>query len=185
MTELAECLETFHRLEDERLHVLAGLKEWPAGSLNFRPDPAAWSAPEVLDHIVLAEAGTLGDVQAGLTNPHPLETEDRSRIAALHRVLRSDRKYVIPATATTIQPKPEVSLAEVSSRWVETRRSMHSVLEQLKPAETASGVFCHPFAGWMTFQEVLEHFSDHLYHHAFQLERIRANWNGQGDTCTS
>jgi hypothetical protein len=50
------------------------------------------------------------------------------------------------------------------------------MLESMGPEEVQLGVFEHPYAGWMTVEEVLKHFSDHLYHHKFQLERLRASW---------
>jgi hypothetical protein len=50
------------------------------------------------------------------------------------------------------------------------------MLESMGPEEVQLGLFEHPYAGWMTVEEVLKHFSDHLYHHQFQLERLRASW---------
>jgi hypothetical protein len=75
--ELVECSRMFYELERERAELIAELGEWPSGRLGFRPVAGAWSAVEVLDHVVRAEAGTIEDVRAGLRNPHALGDEGR------------------------------------------------------------------------------------------------------------
>jgi uncharacterized damage-inducible protein DinB len=182
MDGVVECLHAFERIERERRAALAALSEWPAESLRFRPTPGAWSAPEVLDHIVRAEAGTIADVANGLERPHPLGKEVRPGIAALREALRCDAKYQVPADATMIHPDTQSALDEVVARWELARQRLRSLLENLTPNDTSIGVFRHPFAGWMTVQEVIEHFSDHLYHHQFQLERLHESWAKSGAT---
>jgi DinB superfamily len=173
---LASCLSAFERLEEQRAAVLTRVTEWPHGSVTFRPEANAWSATEVLDHVVLAEAGTIADVEAALAQPHLVEDAERRGVHALHRALRSQKKYQVPDAAEMILPRAHVSLLEVIGRWEQTRQHLRSLLERLSPADAAGGVFHHPYAGWMTVQEVMEHLGDHLYHHEFQLERVRASW---------
>ena len=171
--ELVECSLMFYELERERAELIAELGEWPSGRLGFRPVAGAWSAVEVLDHVVRAEAGTIEDVRAGLRNPHALGDERRPGIAALDRALRSDQSFKVPAGAEMILPDTQTTLAEVAGRWEAARADLRGVLEGLGPEDVRCGVFHHPFAGWMTVGDVLNHFSGHLYHHQFQLERLR------------
>jgi hypothetical protein len=173
-TELEGCFQAYQNLEAQRSQVLARLAEWEPRCLTYRPSPEAWSAAEVLDHIVRAEVGTVHDLRSGLRHPHNLGSAQRPSIATLSRILRSDKKFQVPGTAASIHPNRQITLPEVTHRWEQARRHLQLVLQRLSPADTGAGVFQHPFAGWMTVQEVLENFGDHLYHHEFQLERLRA-----------
>jgi uncharacterized damage-inducible protein DinB len=179
MQSLDSCFQAWERIEAERHALMAKLADWPADCLRYRPAPAAWSAPEVLDHLVRAEAGTIADVAAGLKAPHPLGDEQRPGIAALREALRCDARYQVPADATMIHPDTQSNVDEVTSRWEQARQRLRSLLENLTPQDTRVGVFHHPFAGWMTVHEVVEHFSDHLYHHQFQLARTRSSWENR------
>ena len=171
--ELADCFNAFQQLELERTKVLAWLSEWRPECVTFRPLPDAWSAVEVLDHIVRVESGTIDGVRTGLQEPHALSSVDRPNVAALDRALRSDQSFQVPAGAGAIYPDAGTTLPDVASRWERARKELCRLLDGLTPADVHCGVFCHPFAGWMTFHEVLEHFSAHLYHHRFQLNRLR------------
>ena len=173
--ELDTCYRVFAKLETQRIETLGELCDWSPRRASFRPAPGSWSATEVLDHIVKAETGTIDNVRVGLRNPHILGTEDRPRIAALDRALRSDQSFRVPPGADTILPDAHITLPEVAHRWVQARVELGRLLQELAPHDTRCGVFCHPFAGWMTFAEVLNHFSAHLYHHGFQLARLRAS----------
>jgi len=171
--ESTECSRLFQQLEVQRTGLLAEFSQWPAARLRFRLAPHAWSVVEVLDHIVRAESGTIADIRAGLLRPHPLGSEERPGVAALDRALRSDRAFTVPAEAPEIHPDAQATLADVAPRWEKARAELAAILATLAPDATRCGVFQHPFAGWMTVAEVLEHLHAHLYHHQFQLARLR------------
>ena len=171
----AQCAQIFQDLELQRAEMLAELAQWSSRRLNFRPAPGAWSAVEVLDHLVRAETGTAADVRAGLRNPQNLGSEERPGIAALDHALRSEQSFKVPAEAGGIVPDPQCTLVEVQTRWDTSRAELKSLLDGLRPTDACCGVFCHPFAGWMTFADVLDHFHAHAYHHQFQLARLRVS----------
>lgn len=175
MPILPECSRLFQDLETQRTKLLAELSEWSRSRLIFRPSPGEWSAVEVLDHIVKAEAGTIAQMQIGLRKPRNIDNEARPNIAALDRALRSDQKFQVPPDAVAIHPDAQTTLADVTKRWAESRANLRSLLESLKPTDADCGVFHHPFAGWMTVTDVLAHFSAHLHHHGFQLARLRVS----------
>jgi hypothetical protein len=171
--QLDTCYSVFAKLETQRTETLAELCDWSPRRLSFRPTPGSWSATEVLDHILRAETGTIDNVRVGLRNPHTLGTGDGARIATLDRALRSDQSFKVPPEAEMILPDAHTTLQEVAHRWVQVRVELARLLQTLAPEDARCGVFYHPFAGWMTFAEVLNHFSAHLYHHGFQLARLR------------
>jgi hypothetical protein len=63
----------FRQLESERIRLLTELSQWPPNEINVRPSPGAWSALEVLDHIVRVECETMVEVREGLRNTYRAE----------------------------------------------------------------------------------------------------------------
>jgi hypothetical protein len=174
--KLDKCVEAFNELETQRTEVLAELEQWSLSRLSFRPASDAWSAIEVLDHIVRSETGIQAAVKRGLQNPQVLRLTDRLRVAALERALRSDQTFPVPRGAASTYPDTRVTFPEVTSRWKQSRIELRSLLDGLSTSDTSGGVFRHPFAGWMTIVEVFGNLSAHLYHHRFQLARLQASW---------
>lgn len=173
--ELDTCYRVFAQLESQRTEMLADLNQWPLQRVSFRPASGAWCAIEVLDHIVRVEAGTIDKIQIGLRNPHILGAEDRPGIATLDRALRSEQYFQVPPGAEGIYPDPQTTLPQVAERWEQAREELGQLLKGFAPHDACCGVFHHPSAGWMTFAEVLDHFSAHLCHHGFQLARLRVS----------
>jgi uncharacterized damage-inducible protein DinB len=171
----------FRQLESERIRLLTELSQWPPNEINVRPSPGAWSALEVLDHIVRVECETMVEVREGLRNPCALETEERLGIAALQRALRSDRRLQLPPGSDSIYPDQQTTLADAASRWVRSRSELGTLLNTIDPRIRGCGVFCHPSAGWMTIHDVLDYLSAHLHHHRFQLARLLGNRTSSND----
>ena len=172
--EVSACYQAFQQLQVQRGETLAPLSQWSPQRLSFRLCPGSWCAIEVLDHIVRAETGTMADVQNGLKNPHLLGSEVRPGIAALQQALLSNGSFRVPPEANAIYPDPHATLPDVLARWDRSRRKLGQLVSEVGPAISGHGVFHHPFAGWMTFVEVLDHFAAHLHHHRFQLARLES-----------
>jgi hypothetical protein len=169
---------TFGALEAQRAALLTDVAGWPAAALVYRPAPGAWSAPEVLHHLVRVERGILAEAERGLAAPHPRGLRDWLGCALLDRVCRSERRVRMPASvAARVAPAPAADLAVVRAEWDTTRRDLARLLDRvpaLRPDQQRGGVFRHPVAGWMGVPGVLRFFWAHAYHHAFQIARLRA-----------
>jgi hypothetical protein len=172
LSEIEGCYKQFAEIEVARSEVLFELSNWSPELLSFRPATGSWNAIEVLDHVVKSETGMTKRAAVGLQNPHPLDSEARSGIAALERALRSHHRFQVPPGARSTFPDAEATLTEVIERWEETRKELGHTLDSLSLENAHHGVFRHPVAGWMTFGDVLRNISAHLYHHRLQLRRI-------------
>jgi hypothetical protein len=64
-------------LEQQKAEILASLAAWPASQLTYRPTPTAWSAVEVLDHVVRVEREILAAALRGVVAPRRLGVRDR------------------------------------------------------------------------------------------------------------
>lgn len=175
---------TFAVLEAQRAALLADLDGWPTAALAHRPAPDAWTAPEVLDHLVRSERGILAEVRRNLAAPHPRGLRDRLGCAFIDRVFRTDRRVRAPAAvAARVAPAAGADLAAVRAEWDAARAELGGFLAgvpDLRPAQQRDGVFRHPVAGWMGVPDVLRFFRVHVHHHAFQLARLRAGAGAAG-----
>ena len=176
-----DTMATFAVLEAQRVEMLADVARWPARQLAFRPRPDAWTAPEVLDHLVRTERGILKAAAAGLHAPHRRGVRDRLGVYLLDWLFRSDRRVRVPASvATVVNPHAGVDVRAVRRDWDDVRRDLSEFLAPLAAPDLTDAVFKHPVAGWMRVSDVLRFFWVHSHHHAFQLARLRAA--GRSDT---
>jgi hypothetical protein len=174
---------TFVLLEQQRADLLARVDAWPAAAVAFRPDPDAWSAAEVLDHLVRSERGILTVAERGLAAPHRRGVRDRVGVWFLDRVFRSDRRVRVPASAAAVvRPDRGADLAAVRREWDAARRDLARFLAPLVPGQLTVGVFRHPVAGWMRVPDVLRFFWVHAHHHGVQLARLRAAGDDRAGT---
>lgn len=168
-------MTTFEALEVQRHELLADVGAWTPAQLAYRPSPRAWSAPEVLDHLVRAEAGILAAARDGVRAPHRVGVRDRAGFAFIDWLFRSDRRVRVPASAAGVLPDSAADLAGVRRRWDATRAELGAFLAPLAPEQLGRGVFRHAVSGWMTVPQVLRFFEVHAHHHGFQLARLRAD----------
>ena len=166
-------------LEQQKDEVLADVSAWSAARLAYRPAPTAWSAAEVLDHLVRVEREILAAAEHGLVAPHRRGVRDRVGVALLDWLFRSDRRVRVPTSVPEVLPAQDADLVTVRREWDAARRDLGRFLAALTPGQRGAGVFRHPVAGWMSVPQVLQFFWVHTHHHGFQLARLRAGSSGQ------
>jgi uncharacterized damage-inducible protein DinB len=165
---------TLSILEQQKADVLADVSAWSVARLGYRPAPAAWSAVEVLDHIVRVEREILDVAQRGVVNPHRRGLRDRVGVAFIDWLFRSDRRVRVPTSVPEVLPTPDADLGTVRREWDAVRHDLASFLAPLTDHQLSDGVFRHPVAGWMNVPQMLRFFWVHTHHHGFQLARLRA-----------
>ena len=166
------------QLEEQKAEILSLLDGWSPARLAYRPAPDAWSAVEVLDHLVRAEIGITAAARRGLQQPHAIGLRDRLGFFFLDRIFRSQRRVKVPSSASAVLPDPTVTLPSVIQRWDDTRHELAELLARVTPDQMQAGVFRHPVSGWMNLPNVLSFFSVHLTHHRFQLQRLSTESEG-------
>lgn len=158
------------RLEEPRRVLLARVGAWPVELQARRPADGGWSALEVLEHLVRTEVGICGIVEKRLAAPQPIGLRDRMGFAMVERAFLSPRRVKVPDAVKEIEPAESLGLAEVAARWEAARTELAALIPRAE--ECRGGVFRHPVAGWMSFEQVLRFFEVHMVHHGYQLDRI-------------
>jgi len=164
---------TFAELETQKFELLSLLRSWPEATLVYRPAPDAWSATEVLDHIVRVEDRITAAARIGLKSPHSMGLRDRMGFLFIERVFRSQRRVAVPGSASEVLPDPTANLETIVQHWDKARTELAGFLKDLSAEQLRLGIFRHPVSGWMTAPQILRFFSVHMHHHRFQLDRLR------------
>jgi hypothetical protein len=161
----------FDRLEAARARVLAMLAGRDARALNRPPAAGAWSALQVLHHLVVSEDLTLAYVRKKMRAGDSLPRAglaSRLRLLALEATLASPLRFRAPAMVA--DAPTHIDAAELRARWDAVRRDWRELLESFPPELLGRLVFRHPRAGRMSLDHALGTLEAHLAHHVPQVE---------------
>lgn len=144
-------------------------------ALNRPPAPGKWSALQVLQHVVTAEALTLGYVRKKMQAGLALEKAgpaSRLRLLAVQIALALPLRVAAPGPAGEVPAQSE--LQALRARWDEVRGDLERLVRGFPPELQDRLVFRHPFAGRMTLAHALGTLEAHLEHHVPQVQRAVA-----------
>lgn len=145
------------------------------------PPQSGWSVLQILDHILLSEAGTLRYMKnktahtKAFKKPTPVSYV---RFALLTTALRSPFRFRAPEGVKPPEKEPLPSLEELLTQWAQVREEFRAFLEQFPEGQENKLVFRHPLAGRLTLLHTLSFMKDHLSRHVRQI-RKRLNGSGQ------
>ena len=168
-----EIIVQFDGLEKKKHAFLHTVSSWTPCQLRFRPTPAAWSALQVLDHVVKTEREIFAAAQSGLNQSRTSPLGDRIRGSLLNALMSSPARLKVPAAAALILPDNSKDLPELTDDWISVRRLQRKWIAALGSGYSNKGIFRHPVSGWMTPSQTLGFLSAHLHHHGFQIKRIQ------------
>ena len=164
----------FERLETQKQKVLTDVAGLSAAQLHFRPEPTAWSVPDVLDHLIKVEKALLEAVQDQLPNGTALKFKDRVGASFIIAVMHSPMRVKVPPSASMVMPAATKDLPAYAASWSEVREKTARLLGSLQAAQMRIGLFRHQVSGWMTITDTLRFLSAHLRHHHYQLSRLKS-----------
>jgi hypothetical protein len=163
---------SFNKLEARKAAVLARLESWPSEQLAFRPNSTAWTALDVVSHLVKVEAAFIGRVKDSLADGKIVTIREQCMALVVIGVMRSPARVKVPAGASGVLPEPSASLAELAAEWSAVRANIRLLLDSIPPNQMNQGFFKHPVSGWMSIPMALRFLSAHLRHHEYQLKRL-------------
>ena len=166
------------RMERQQTTLLAALEQWPRQQIEFRPSAEAWSAAQVLSHIVKVERGTTHHVWRAIRTQGPRITRDDARRAhGFIRWLLSSQRVAVPKSeAEEIWPDAEPAFEETAARWRATRQRLLALARSSE--DDSRCVFTHPGSGPMDLVLVMRFLHAHTRHHEYQIERLREAASG-------
>ena len=161
----------FARIEARRREIVAEADRLTSEQLTFRPMPNAWSALDVLEHLVKVEEAIAARVRP--REPRSLAETARAKTAlGLMRVLTVVRGRIkVPVQG--VLPLGGVTLGDLVGRWQEAQEALRERLEGFGPQDWSRPMMRHPLIGLLTPAEGLGFLHWHMGHHRRQIGRIR------------
>jgi hypothetical protein len=163
----------FLSLETRKKEMLTYLSEWSDEEMKFRPAAGAWSADQVVDHLVKVETSAFESLQANITAGRIVSLENRARAWMVITVMNLPIRVKVPPGADVVLPSIVHSRSEVIEQWTQMKIQWEGFWGTLDERRLSSGVFHHPVSGWMTVPTALAFLSAHIRHHGYQLRRIK------------
>jgi uncharacterized damage-inducible protein DinB len=163
--------EQLQRIEALRDAVLAEVAAAPDTQRRHRPTPDAWSALEVLEHLVLAERVVLGPSAQWRDRPSASRSlRDRVRYHMVRLVLQQRIKVRTPSEQ--MRPSGRVSFTQLRTAWMTQQEALREFVLSLDAAGARRAIFHHPIAGPLTVRQALQLLEVHLRGHAAQVHRL-------------
>lgn len=161
-------------LDRELNRLLDDLKKYSFSQLAARPAPDAWSVLQIMQHLMIAEAKSIGYVKKKSSYPEGLKKAGSAswfRKVVLKMFLGLPFKFKAPPVVNEDHFRENVSLEQLAQEWRASRGELAHLLENLKPEWADKEIFKHALAGKMTIEGMLIFFADHFHRHRKQIDR--------------
>jgi uncharacterized damage-inducible protein DinB len=169
MTNIRPILDHLHRAQ---VKLLRAADTIPADQWTIRPQEEAWSAGEVVAHLITVERTILDHadrIQQKPPRPIPFLKRFHLPLAMVEsRLIR--RKTPIPIDVTLLSQKEEM-LAELRT----VREQLLAFLSKAKDQDLRAHRWPHPFIGMLTTYEWFHLIASHELRHTKQILEIASN----------
>lgn len=173
--------QQLNRLDQSLEQLIALLSTYSSEQLNRKPAPEAWSAMQVVNHLLMAETGSAYYLRKKLSDPDNLSNLSKAGLGTAFRnnLLKLSLwvpyvKFKAPPMVST-DKLPLVSERDVVfEQWKTARKDLRAYLATLPEAIFAQEAYRHPRAGRITIGHMLEFFEAHFNRHLKQIKRTLA-----------
>jgi uncharacterized damage-inducible protein DinB len=164
--------QLWSRLENQRVELTHLISQYDNTTLNKKPTPEAWSALQVVAHLMSAEQASLDYMKKKLSFTSKVPKAGLKswfRRFALSVVFALPFKYKAPAL---LEKLPEQSdFKELTSKWASQRLELLDFIEKLPDNVINGEIWRHQLAGKMTIAQMLDFFYTHSKRHTVQIKR--------------
>lgn len=168
--------DTLDLLAAEHAAVASLVDDLSPEARAWRPADDAWSATEILEHLVKTERGmavvvamqlAAGDDRRDVGTPSP------EAFAGLSGFLRSDRRTRVPEAAARFVAPTGEPFDALRAEWDTLLSLWREAFASLPDEMQDVGLVKHPVAGALSARGAAHFAADHAHHHARQLRRLR------------
>lgn len=158
-------------LDERRLALLQVLDGLAPAVLQARLRPGAWSALEILEHVVVAERVILQGLpdQADLVN-RPRKLQHRMKYLLVKLVLKLAIPVKVPSKR--MLPLGQRTLADLREEWDQHLRWLRAFEAGQAAGAPWQACFVHPVAGPITLVQALRMDLLHVGIHARQVSKV-------------
>ena len=159
------------KIHDRRRELMAVADALSAEQLTFRPAPNAWSALDVIEHLVKVEEGIASRIRPRESRGLIETARAKAALVAMYVVFGFRGRVKVPVQA--VLPLGGATLSDLASRWEAAQAALEERLEGFGPGDWSRPMMRHPLLGQLTPAEGLGFIHRHMGHHSRQIERIR------------
>ena len=166
--------QIFRGLEGRKQKMLDSVEGWPSEWLTYAPGRGGWSMLQVFDHLIRTERLVRETSERNVKqqqNRPSLPERWRAKLILLLFLLPI--RVRVPSAASFVHPESPVSLDYVRWVWSEERQLLYEFLRQQRDETLESTAMRHPVVGAMNLRDALRFIAVHLWHHDFQVFRLR------------
>lgn len=168
-------LKKIDKLDKHLETLLKDLEQYRDADLLKSPAPGAWSPIQVLQHLILSEAGSLKylrkKISGGLQDIPRATWITEARMTLLRVFMALPLKIKAPR-AIAEESFPEVAtLQEVAEEYRKIRQEMRDFLENLPDEAFPLEIFRHPRVGKISLEGLVTFFMLHFKRHERQIRR--------------
>lgn len=155
------------RSKDRILELVAAADESQRAAA---PGDGRWSMLQVIEHLVLAEEGTLRVLRRGAPAEQRVTLRSRFILQAIELLFILRARVRVPSPS--LAPSGAVSFEVLRQRWNEAREGIAREVMVLDAKGLQAPRFRHPIAGWLTMGQGLDFLDRHIRHHERQVHRL-------------
>ena len=163
------------RLEQSRTRVLGLVEATDQRQRSVQQAEGKWSMLQVIDHLILAEEGTLRVFEQGPPPEPKVKVRSLLALRAIEGLFGLRLRLRVPSKSLT--PREPESLEALRLRWTMVSDGITQYAGALEPDDLRQPRFRHPVAGWVTVGQGLDFLERHIRHHERQIHRIRRSLN--------
>ena len=166
-------LRTLERRKQKMLDTVGG---YSPERLMYSPMPGDWSILQLFDHLMRTERSIRQTSTRNLTLPvlMPKPTlRERRRALYLLALFRLPTRVRVPKAASFVRRERPESLQAIAAQWSSERDLLRQFLIEQQRSALRETAMRHPAVGAMTLRSALSFLVVHLWHHEFQMSRLR------------
>jgi hypothetical protein len=162
------------RLDRQKQKMLDTVEGYSPEWLTYSPATDAWSILQLFEHLIRTERAVRETAARNLALSMPRPTlRERWRAIYLLGMFLFPIRVRIPKAVSFVLPEQPESLGALAAQWSSERELLRQFL--LKQQRSALGEMAmrHPAVGAMSLRTALRFLVVHLWHHQFQMLRLR------------
>ncbi|MDT4897565.1 MAG: hypothetical protein QOH25_2642 [Acidobacteriota bacterium] len=172
-TSVAQIIEEIDKTRERLYSRVEGLTEEQA---NARPDPNAWTATEIVEHLALIEDRLLRMMAVMLTKAESAgarvtDAPAEIKPLSLDEFIESARgeKYIAPEA---VRPSGNASLASSLAKMRRSREELRALRPRIEATDLSTVTYPHPAFGPLNFYQWLAFIGIHEARHLRQAESV-------------
>jgi hypothetical protein len=170
MTTKANTL--FAELEKQRILLMTELSIYNDATLNKKPSPEAWSAVQVMQHLMGSEAGSLAYMKKKLSYTNKIPRAgfmSYVRRIGLSIIFALPLKFKAPKHIETFPDY--ANFDSLKNQWASQRLELQYFMDSIPDNMFKTTLWRHAVVGKMSITQMLSFFHSHTERHRGQIER--------------